>query len=53
MNSPPIQPQQARLAGVCYLVTIHFSVGSEVALRGPQGRSLTPKFCPLPFQLAN
>ena len=35
MNKLPISPQQARLAGVCYLVIILCGVGSEVVLRGP------------------
>lgn len=35
MKSLPIQPSQARLAGICYLVIILCGVGSEVALRGP------------------
>ena len=35
MNGLPISSQQARFAGVCYLVIILCGVGSEVALRGP------------------
>lgn len=35
MKSLPISPQQARFAGVCYLVIILCGVGSEVVLRGP------------------
>lgn len=35
MNTVPILPQQARYAGLCYLIIILCGVGSEVALRGP------------------
>lgn len=35
MNTLPITPGQARLAGVFYLIIILCGVGSEVALRGP------------------
>ncbi len=35
MNTLPLSTQQARFAGVCYLVVILCGVGSEVALRGP------------------
>lgn len=35
MNTFPIPPQQARYAGLLYLIIILCGVGSEVALRGP------------------
>lgn len=35
MKTLPIPPQQARLAGLFYLIIILCGVGSEVALRGP------------------
>ena len=35
MNTLSISTQQARFAGICYLVIILCGVGSEVALRGP------------------